>query len=218
MKKKNLLISCLLIIISIVFTLIVKNVDVNSIGPNGSSVGLSGINNFFHNLIGVNMFFYILTDILGYIAIIMVVVYGIVGCIQLVNRKSLLKVDKEILLLGGFYACVLIIYVFFEKVIINYRPTLIDGVLEASYPSSHTMLSLCICGSTLLINNVLFKRIKFYIYENKVAKVLMISILFGRIISGVHWFTDILGGVIISITLLYIFKSLLEELKKDNAH
>ena len=162
------------------------------------------------------MFFYKLTDILGYIAILMVVVYGIVGVIQLINRKSIFKVDKELLLLGGFYVCVLAIYVLFEKVIINYRPTLIDGVLEASYPSSHTMLSLCICGSAIMINNTLFKKIKFYNYENNVALVLMVSILFGRIISGVHWFSDILGGVIISVTLLYIFYNLLNVIKKDN--
>ena len=90
---------------------------------------------------------------------------------------------------------------------------MIDGALEASYPSSHTLLSLCICGSTIILNNHLFKRIKIAKYENYVAFISMILILFGRIISGVHWFTDIVGGAIISITLLYIYNSIISCLK-----
>lgn len=209
MKKKKLIISLCLIFFCIVFTLLVKKVDVASIGPNGSSVGFSSINKFFHELIGVNLFFYELTDILGYLAILMAVVYAIIGLIQLIKRKSILKIDKEIIFTGIFYVVILFIYIFFEKVIINYRPTLIDGVLEASYPSSHTLLSLCICGSTILLNKNRFSKIKIAKCENIIALILMVFILFGRIISGVHWFTDIMGGVIISITLLYIYNAII---------
>lgn len=214
MKKRNIIISLCLLFLSILFTILVKNVDVSPIGPNSSSVGFSSINSFFHNLIGVNMFFYKLTDILGYIAILMAVGYAIVGLLQLIRRKSILKIDKEIIVTGIFYVVILCIYVFFEKVIINYRPTLIDDVLEASYPSSHTLLSLCICGSTILLNKKLFNKIKIAQYENYLSFILMIMILFGRIISGVHWFTDILGGVLISITLLYIYNTIINCLSK----
>ena len=213
MKKKNIIISLCLILVCILYTIMIKNIDVAPIGPNNSSAGFSNINKFFHDLIGVNLIFYNITDILGLIPILMVVGYVVVGVVQLVKRKSILKVDKEIIITGVFYAVVLCIYVFFEKVIINYRPTLIDGVLEASYPSSHTLLSLCICGSTIILNNHLFKRIKIAKYENYVAFISMILILFGRIISGVHWFTDIVGGAIISITLLYIYNSIINCLK-----
>lgn len=215
MKKKNIIISISLVILSIIFTLLVKYVDVSQIGPDGSSVGFSTINKFFHELIGVNMIFYKITSIVGIIPILMAVGYGIVGGIQLIKRKSILKVDKEILATGIFYVIVLALYVFFEKVIINYRPTLIDGVLEASYPSSHTLLSLCICGSTLILNNHLFKRIRITKYENYVAFISMIVILFGRIISGVHWFSDIMGGVIISTTLLYMYNCILIYMKEN---
>lgn len=205
-----------LIIISIVFTLLVKYVDVAQIGPMGSSVGFSTVNNFFHNLIGVNMIFYKITDVLGILPILMALGFAGVGVYQLIKRKSVMKVDKEIIAIGVFYVVVVGLYLFFEKVIINYRPTLIDGVLEASYPSSHTLLSLCICGSTILLNKMRFPKIKAAQYESKVALVSMLLILFGRLISGVHWFSDILGGVIISTTLLYAFKVALECINKNN--
>ncbi len=216
MKKKSIIISICLIFASILFTILVKNVDVANIGPNDSSVGFSTVNKFFHELIGVHMIFYKLTDILGVIPILMVLGFAIVGLLQVIKRKSILKVDKEVLALGVFYITVLVLYIFFEKVIINYRPTLVDGVLEASYPSSHTLLSLCICGSTIILNNKLFKKIKIAQYENKVALIFMILILVGRIISGVHWFTDIMGGTIISITLLYIFNTTLSYIQERN--
>lgn len=210
MKKKNIIISSCLVVFSILFTILVKNVDVSSIGPNGSTVGFSSINKFFHDLIGVNLLFYKLTDILGYVAILLAIGYAIVGLLQLIKRKSILKIDKQIIVTGIFYVIIVCIYVFFEKVIINYRPTLIDDILEASYPSSHTLLSLCICGSTILLNKRFYSKIKIAHYEIILAYVLMVLILFGRIVSGVHWFTDIMGGVIISITLLYIYNSVIK--------
>ena len=209
MKKKGVIISICLVILCIAFTLIVKYVDVSPIGPNDSSVGLSALNKFFHELIGVNMGFYTFTNIMGAFPIIMVLAYVVVGVVQLVKRKSLLKVDKELFVLAGLYVAVLCIYVLFEKVTINFRPTLIDGELEASYPSSHTLLSLCICGSTIIYNKFMYSRIKITKYENIVAFVSLLLILFGRIVSGVHWFSDILGGMIISITLIYIFANVL---------
>lgn len=217
MKDNNKLINIGLIVGCILFTLLVKFVDVSSIGPDGSSVGFSTINNFFHNLIGVNMTFYTLSEICGYVPLLMVAGYGVVGVLQLIKRKSIFKVDKEILAIGVFYVIVLAIYVFFEKVIINYRPTLIDGELEASYPSSHTILALFICGSTIILNRFRFKRIKAAQYENSLAFLFMGLVLVGRIISGVHWFSDILGGVIISVTLLYSFYNTLIYLKEKKS-
>ena len=217
MKKKNIIISTCLVLLSIIFTLIVKYVDVNSIGPNESNVGLSTINSFFHDLIGVNMEFYSFTDILGVLPILMVIGYVAVGVVQLVKRKSLLKVDREIYVLAGLYFVVLVVYVLFEKLEINFRPTLIDGELEASYPSSHTLLSLCICGSTIIFNKLMYCKIRITKYENIVAFVSLLLILFGRIVSGVHWFSDILGGMIISITILYIFSSVLNYVHNKKA-
>ena len=213
-NKKNILICVLLVLISIIYTLLVKYVDTSTIGPNGSVVGFSSLNSFVFNLTGNNMTLYNITEILGIIPILIALMYAIIGLIQVIDRKSL-KVDKELIALGILYIIVILIYVFFEKCIINYRPVLIDGILEASYPSSHTLLSICICGSALLINKNLFNNKKIYKYINIISIISMVLIVLGRLLSGVHWASDIIGSIIISITLLKILETYYLSIKKD---
>jgi len=205
MKKKNIINSVILTVVSIVYTLLVKYVDVKDIGPNNSSVGFSHINGFFKNLISNHNAIYKISELLGYVILLLVVIYGCIGLYQLIKRKNLLKVDKEIIILGCFYVLMLIVYVFFEKVTINYRPVLIDGVLEASYPSSHTILSLCVGLSSLIVSQKYFNK-KYIKKINMITIILMFLVVLTRFISGVHWFSDIIGGVIISFTLLSYFK------------
>ena len=215
MKNKKIILICvLLVLISIIYTLLVKYVDTSTIGPNGSVVGFSSLNSFVFNLTGNNMTLYKITEILGIIPILIALMYAVIGLIQVIDRKSL-KVDKELIALGILYIIVILIYVFFEKFIINYRPVIIDGVLEASYPSSHTLLSICICGSALLINKYLFKNKKIYKYINIVSIISMVLIVLGRLLSGVHWASDIIGSIIISITLLKILETYYLSIKKD---
>lgn len=213
-NKKNILICVLLVLISIIYTLLVKYVDTSTIGPNGSVVGFSSLNSFVFNLTGNNMTLYKITEILGIIPILIALMYAVIGLIQVIDRKSL-KVDKELIALGILYIIVILIYVFFEKFIINYRPVLIDGILEASYPSSHTLLSICICGSALLINKYLFNNKKNYKYINIISIISMVLIVLGRLLSGVHWASDIIGSIIISITLLKILETYYLSIKKD---
>ena len=213
-NKKNILICILLVLLSIIYTLLVKYVDTSTIGPNGSVVGFSSLNSFVFNLTGNNMTLYKITEILGIIPILIALMYAVIGLIQVIDRKSL-KVDKELIALGILYVVVILIYVFFEKCIINYRPVIIDGVLEASYPSSHTLLSICICGSALLINKYLFNNKKIYKYINIISIISMVLIVLGRLLSVVHWASDIIGSIIISITLLKILETYYLSIKKD---
>lgn len=202
-KKRNIILCIVLTIFSILYTVLVKVVDVKKIGPKNSSVGFSTMNNAFKNIIGSNMTIYKITEILGLLVFIICLFYACIGVYQLIKRKSLKKVDKEIYLVGAFYVLVLIIYVLFEKLEINYRPILIDGKLEASFPSSHTILALCVCTSSFIIGE---KYITKYIDVVNIAIfVLMLLVFIGRLISGVHWLSDIIGGVIISITLIMYF-------------
>lgn len=214
-KKRNFLISGILLLIAITFTILVKVVDVKQIGVNNSSIGFATLNQFIFETTGVNMIWYHITDWLGLIPVFMAIVYAFIGLIQFIKRRSIFKVDKEIILLGLYYIIEIALYVFFEKVIINYRPILMNGFLEASYPSSHTLMTICICGSSILINKKLF--------NNKITKVInYLSIIIititvvGRLISGVHWFTDIIGGILISSGLLMTFYSLLSIINKEN--
>jgi hypothetical protein len=204
MKKKNIITSITMIILAVIYTILVKIIDVAPIGPNNSEVGFSKINGFFHNLLGSNMTIYKITEILGIIPLLMAGIYAIIGLVELIKRKSLTKVDYEIYALAGLYVVVLGLYVFFEKCIINYRPILIDGILEASYPSSHTLMALCICGSSIIVNKRIFHK-KIFNLENKLSVFLMITIILGRFISGVHWFSDIVGAIFISLALLSSF-------------
>ena len=204
-NKKNIIIAGSLTLASIIYTLLVKFVDVKAIGPNGSEVGFAWLNKIFHNLLGEHMVIYKISEVLGYVVMLLVVIYGCIGLYQLIKRKSLLKVDKEIIKLGVFYVLMLVVYVLFEKIEINYRPVLMDGVLEASYPSSHTILALCICFSSLITSKKYFN--KLYVKKiNLITVILTGLVLLLRTISGVHWISDIIGGIIISLTLVSYYQ------------
>lgn len=213
MKKRNIIEAISFTVAFIIYTLLVKFVDVKPIGPNGSKVGFATMNKWFMNIAKENHFFYKLSELLGYIILLLVLIYGCIGLYQLIKRKSLFKIDREIIVLGIFYVVVLAFYVLFDKVVINYRPVLIDGVLEPSYPSSHTMLALCVGLSSLIVSKSYFNK-KYIDKINIVTCVLIGLIVAGRILSGVHWLSDIFGGVILSCALIGIFKMFYEVEKK----
>ena len=191
----------------VLWTVLVSYVDVRAIGQNASSVGFATLNGYVHNLTGVNMFLYTITDWLGLVPIGVAFGFAVLGLVQWMRRKSLFKVDRSILALGGFYIIVLAMYIFFEIVVINYRPVLIDGYLEASYPSSTTMLVMCVMPTAMM---QLHARIKSDVFRRCV----LISIaaftafmVIGRLASGVHWLTDIIGGALVSAGLVITYAS-----------
>lgn len=203
--KISLIVSGASFLAFVAWTVLVKFIDVRAIGPEGSSVGLATLNNAIRNLIGNNMSLYTITDWLSLIPFGFMLFFAVLGLVQWIKRKSFAKVDFSILVLGGFYVLLMSIYLLFEYLVINYRPVLIDGVLEASYPSSTTMLVLCVMTTTAI---QLYDRIKC-----RVIRVTVISIIsefsafmvIGRVISGVHWFSDIIGGTLISIALVTLY-------------
>ncbi len=178
-------------------------IDVRAIGPEGTEVGFAKLNQTMSALIGTNLLWYKITDWMGLIPIGVAFCFAVMGASQMVKRRSLLKVDKNLLILGVFYIVVILIYVFFEKFIVNYRPIVLNTSLESSYPSSHTMISLCIFFTAMIQfqiycrKSILLKR-----FLITVCVVLSAVTVIGRFISGVHWFTDILGGMIISAALV----------------
>ena len=189
----------------VLWTVAICFVDVRAIGPQGSSVGFAGINGFVQNLTGVHWGLYNITDWLGLVPIFVCMGFGTLGLVQWIKRKSICKVDHDILVLGGFYIVTIAAYLFFESVVINYRPVLINGYLEASYPSSTTMLVMCVMPTAIM---QLGSRIKNKVFRNIVAVTIIAFMAFmviGRLISGVHWFTDIVGGALLSVGLVMMY-------------
>ena len=85
----------------------------------------------------------------------------------------------------------------------------IEGRLEASYPSSTTLLVLCVMPTTMM---QLRKRMQNPILRRCVCAVISAFIAFmvvGRLISGVQWLTDIIGGILLSAGLVIIYDSLI---------
>lgn len=204
MKRKNLIITILLLVSSIIFIVLLKNVDIKCDAVNNSCIGFATINQFIFNKIGVNMIWYTITEWLGIIPILISMVYAIIGLKQLIKRKRIKKVDPDIIILGIFYIVVMSIYILFEKYTINYRPIIMNGFLESSFPSSHTLMTICLCGSSIIINNRLLQN-NFTKIVNIILIFIIIITIIGRLISGVHWFTDIIGGILISSFLLMLF-------------
>ena len=194
-----------LLIAFVLWTVLVCFVDVQAIGPEGSSVGFATLNGYVHDLTGVNMSLYAITDWLGLVPIGVAFVFAVLGLVQWIKRKIILKVDRSILALGGFYIVVMAVYILFEMVVINYRPTLIDGYLEASYPSSTTMLVMCVMPTAMM---QLRARIKNKVFSRCVMVAITAFIAFmviGRLVSGVHWITDIIGGALVSAAIVLMY-------------
>ena len=215
--KRNFTITATFFILFSVFTILVMFVDVRAIGPYGSSVGLAGVNQYVWNITGVNMIWYHITDWLGFAGIFTALGFSVLGLIQLIKRKSFKKVDADIYILGAFYILVIALYCFFETFIVNYRPVLINGYLEASYPSTHTMIICSIMGTAILqwrdrIHN---KPLQITLIVLSIA-VIFITVA-GRLISGVHWFSDIIGGLFLSGALVMLYYSCVR-LAKDEQH
>ena len=206
--KKKLWISFGLLLAFVLWTVAVKTVDLGAIGPNGSMVGFSTVNRFVHRLTGANFTLYTITDWLGLVPVLACLCCAILGLIQWIRRKSICKVDVDILLLGGFYIVVIAVYMLFETVVINYRPVLINGFLEASYPSSTTMLVMCAMPTAVLQVN---HRIQSGTWKTCINTAIFAYIAFmviGRLLSGVHWITDIIGGGLLSAGLVSLYHGL----------
>ena len=192
-----------------VFTLAVATVDVQPIGPQETAVGFATLNRYVHELTGVHMMLYVITDWLGLVPFGVALGFAALGLAQWIGRGRIARVDRSILALGGFYVAVMAAYVLFEKIVINYRPVLIDGCLEASYPSSTTLLVMCVMPTAMMQWHV---RIRGKALRRCVLLVSAVFIAFtviGRWISGVHWFTDIIGGALLSAGLVMLYHSII---------
>lgn len=205
-KKNTLFAGGIFLIVFILWTILVRTVDVQPIGPNETNVGFAAWNGWFHKLTGVHMELYMITDWLGLIPVFICMIFAGVGLKQWINRRKLFKVDYDILILGIYYVFVILCYLFFEMIPINYRPILIEGRMEVSYPSSTTLLVLCVMPTLIEQTMRRLKHIKLKLIIRVVTVWFSVFMVLGRLVSGVHWFTDIVGAMILSAGLFLIYK------------
>ena len=206
-EKENLLIGSIFLAMFAVWTALIQSVDVQPLGQNGTSIGFATFNCWFHHFTGVNMAIYTITDWMGLVPVVICLIFAGIGLVQLIKRRSLFRVDADIMILGVYFVIVFLAYAIFEIIPINYRPILIEGRMEASYPSSTTLLVLSVMPA-------LVEQIKRRLSGIRVKQIITIAaiafsvfMVTGRLISGVHWFTDIVGGELLSAGLFMLYKA-----------
>lgn len=214
--KKFLILGVCLLLAFALFTVLVKTVDVQTVnvGKEKTDIGFAAINTFCREKIGYHNALYELTEVLGYGVLLVAAGLAIWGLSQMIRRKSL-KMDRQLWFLAALYVAVMAFYAGFEVVVINCRPVLMEGVLEASYPSSHTMLAVCILGSALIL---LKKRVPCSRCRRPLSllgKLLMAAVVAGRLASGVHWVTDIFASLLLSGGLLALYAAAIEKEEKE---
>ena len=207
--KKLLVTGSIWLAVFIVWTMLIQCVDVQPVGANGTNVGFAAFNSWFHRVTGVHMTIYVITDWLGPVPIGVCMVFAGIGFAQLVKRRSLLNVDYDIIVLGIYYVVVIAGYLIFEMIPVNYRPILIEGRMEASYPSSTTLLVLCVMPTLVEQVNRRMKNVAVKRLINIITIVFSVFMVLGRLISGVHWFTDIVGGALLSVGLFCSYKAVI---------
>lgn len=205
--KRELIMGGILIVAFVIWTVLIQVLDVQPVGTNGSKVGFATLNCWFHNFTGVNLAIYTITDWLGLVPLFVCIMFWGIGFVQLIKRKSLLKVDCDLTFLGMHYIMVIFVFLIFEIFPINYRPILIEGVMEASYPSSTTLLVLSVMPT---LNFHINQRLESGVVKKIICVLSYIFSAFmviGRMICGVHWLTDIVGSVMISVGLFCVYKA-----------
>lgn len=205
--KKQLITGVSFMLVFVIWTWLIQKVDVQPVGQKGTDVGFAAFNCWFHRVTGVHMGLYTIIDWLGLVPVFVCIAFGGIGLWQLIKRKNLFKVDTDLIYLGIYYVIVIFGYLFFEMCPINYRPILIEGILEASYPSSTTLLVLSVMPTLVLQANLRIenKYVKRIVYVFTIA--FSAFMVIGRLVSGVHWFTDIMGAVFLSTGLFYLYKA-----------
>lgn len=219
-RKTKWIISGVLLALFLLWIVLLKTVDVRPVGPAGTSIGFATVNEAFQEAFTFNKLLYTVTKLLGVLTIAVAGAFAIFGVVQWIQRRKLLRVDLEIRNLAVLYVVFAALYVFFEKVIINYRPMIMPDETdpEASFPSTHTMLVCVVMGSTILL-------LKKYIHNDVlrlvlqiVSALIIVVMVVGRLLCGVHWLTDIIGGVLISAALVSAYAAMIDKGRKKRRH
>ena len=221
-KKLKITISVMFAALFGAFIAMLKIVDVQPIGPAGTSVGLATLNGWVHTaldkltagLLGSGELFDKVSDLTLLAAFAVAGSFGLIGVIQLIKNRSLFKVSREILGLGVAYLLSGVVYIVFEMVVINYRPVLEAGETfpEASFPSSHTVLAFVVFATAIIAWGKLLENHAAVARALQVCAALLLCVaVVSRLLAGVHWVTDIVAGVIVSLFITSLYSAMVTE-------
>lgn len=200
----------------VILLVLLLTVDVAPIAPLGNTVGLSTINGAVKDALSVNYTLYDLAEWTGYLALLTAAIFALLGFIQLVKRRSLAKVDRELVVLACLYVVSLLFYILFEVFVVNVRPVMVfdSSTPEASFPSSHTLLAVTFFGSAILLLRKYLQKKPLRVCAQVVLCALLVMTTVCRFLSGAHWLTDILGGILLGSSLLCLFAGALQKVEK----
>lgn len=209
-KRKSLITTYLILAVAFAgafafFTYLVMTYDVAPVGFNGAKIGFSSINVSVHDMFPWDAGSYELSKYLGYICLIAVGVNVLAAAMDFFRHKCRInRMHRRNIITCIYYIVVGAFYVLFEYTVINTRPI----SAEASYPSSHTMLALCVLYSVFVLLRFSTWNYRFLASILRVMCVLaMISMVVFRFLSGVHWLTDICGGILLSFSLMCFYRA-----------
>ncbi|MFA6784523.1 MAG: phosphatase PAP2 family protein [Sphaerochaeta sp.] len=183
------------------------SVDVQYVGAGGTSLGLARMNTWLLGVLGTHVWWYELSEWLGVLSLLVVGGFGILALAQMIQRRSLKKIDSSLYVLFLFYVLLAFLYGFFEMFVINYRPF----VLEPSFPSSHILLVVFVMGSTCVLLPHMMSSGRKTLLLQGLCLLVAVSTIVGRLLSGVHWSTDILGAVILAASLVLFFAAVIRK-------
>ena len=207
--KESIRNAVIMTVVTILMTVLVATVDVQPVGVEGTDLGFASINTGFFNRFGENHTFYLLSKLAGLICFAVAGGFGIFFLIRFIQCKSLEKVDRNLTVLMLLYLATAIVYVLFEKFAINYRPVLRDKGLESSYPSTHAMIAYVIMVSAVDQWNIYIKNEKLLTIATAASFLVLALVIIARILSGVHWITDVIGGILFGDMLIAWYRAVL---------
>ena len=217
-KYWKLLVGATFLILFLLLIVLLKTVDVALDAPTDKEIGLSSLNFAVRDAVGVHLRFYDLTQYLGYFAILVAAGFAVWAAVRFFcSRFDFRKTGIDFLVLGALYLVVVLLYVFFEIAIVNYRPLLLDGTTpEASFPSSHTVLSIIVFVSAArMLYRRFTVRVRYLLFSLPFYALTVFAVV-ARLVSGVHWLTDIIGGVLLSVALLFLFSFFSDLVRVEN--
>ncbi len=208
MNKRSLIyiiIACVLLLTFCALTVTLTCVDVRPAGESQAEVGFSTVNEWVWNAIGQSKVALTVSELCGLVLIAATGAFGVTGLVQIIRRKGILRADKELYFMAVADVLLASAYLFFEVVVINYRPVLEDGALAASYPSSHTMLAVAVAGMGMVYLQSCAKKgaLTYTLYG--LLNVLSVVTVACRVLGGVHWLTDIVGGVLLGSAMTFAY-------------